>query len=77
MGVFTLSMTATIAAPSITFVNVVTALSGVGFAAITSTPNMLVTLYNSDREVRLGHLAILKSHQFQFSLCFKPYYRGR
>lgn len=51
MGVFTLSMTATIAAPSITFVNVVTALSGVGFAAITSTPNMLVTLYNSDRGV--------------------------
>lgn len=49
--IFAITMTATIAAPTVPFLNVVTALSGVGFAALTSTPNMLVTLYNSDRQV--------------------------
>lgn len=51
--IFAITMTATIAAPTVPFLNVVTALSGVGFAALTSTPNMLVTLYNSDRQVSL------------------------
>ena len=51
---FTLSMAATIFSPNIAFLNVVTAISGVGFAALTSTPNMLVTMYNSDRQVREG-----------------------
>lgn len=49
--IFAITMTATIAAPTVPFLNVVTALSGVGFAALTSTPNMLVTLYNSDRQL--------------------------
>lgn len=56
--IFTVTMAATILAPSVTFLNVVTALSGIGFAALTSTPNMLVTLYNSDRQVRAAVLYI-------------------
>lgn len=51
LTIFTITMAATIVAPSVAFLNVVTALSGVGFAALTSTPNMLVTLYNSDRQL--------------------------
>lgn len=51
LAIFTVTMAATIVSPSIVFLNVVTALSGVGFAALTSTPNMLVTMYNSDRQV--------------------------
>lgn len=51
--IFTVTMAATIVSPTVTFLNVVTALSGVGFAALTSTPNMLVTLYNSDRQLYL------------------------
>ncbi|XP_064086688.1 solute carrier family 45 member 3-like [Macrobrachium nipponense] len=48
---FALTMAATIVSPTMPFLNVVTALSGIGFAALTSTPNMLVTLYNSDRQL--------------------------
>ncbi|XP_071525491.1 solute carrier family 45 member 3-like [Panulirus ornatus] len=51
--IFTIAMAATIISPTITYLNVVTALSGIGFAALTSTPNMLVTLYNSDRHLYL------------------------
>ncbi|KAG0727469.1 Solute carrier family 45 member 3 [Chionoecetes opilio] len=49
--IFTLTMAVTIVVPSVAFLNAVTALSGIGFAALTSTPNMLVTLYNSDRQL--------------------------
>lgn len=48
---FSLTMLATILSPNIAFLNAATALSGIGFAALTSTPNMLVTLYNSDRQL--------------------------
>uniref|UniRef100_A0A0P4VX71 Solute carrier family 45 member 3 n=1 Tax=Scylla olivacea TaxID=85551 RepID=A0A0P4VX71_SCYOL len=48
---FSLTMLATIVSPNIAFLNAVTAMSGIGFAALTSTPNMLVTLYNSDRQL--------------------------
>ncbi|KAK4301984.1 hypothetical protein Pmani_025905 [Petrolisthes manimaculis] len=51
LAIFTVAMSATIVSPSIVFLNVVTALSGIGFAALTSTPNMLVTMYNSDRQL--------------------------
>lgn len=51
LAIFTVTMAATIVSPSIVFLNVVTAFSGVGFAALTATPNMLVTMYNSDRQV--------------------------
>ncbi|KAG7173139.1 Membrane-associated transporter protein-like 1 [Homarus americanus] len=51
--IFTITMAATIISPTVTFLNVVTALSGIGFAALTSTPNMLVTLYNTDRQLYL------------------------
>lgn len=49
--VFAVTMTATIVSPTMPFLNIVTALSGIGFAALTSTPNMLVTFYNSDRQL--------------------------
>lgn len=51
LAIFAATMAATIVSPSIVFLNVVTALSGIGFAALTSTPNMLVTLYNTDRQL--------------------------
>lgn len=66
--IFAITMTATIAAPTVPFLNVVTALSGVGFAALTSTPNMLVTLYNSDRQVSLQF--------FNFRIGFRLYENG-
>ncbi|XP_076069536.1 solute carrier family 45 member 3-like [Oratosquilla oratoria] len=47
--IFAFSMMATTVSPSVVFLNVVTAISGIGFAALTSTPNLLVTLYNSNR----------------------------
>ncbi|KAK7016764.1 hypothetical protein SK128_025697 [Halocaridina rubra] len=49
--IFAVTMAATIFSPTMPFLNIVTALSGIGFAALTSTPNMLVTLYNSDRQL--------------------------
>jgi len=49
--IFAVTMAATIISPTLAFLNTVTALSGIGFAALTSTPNMLVTLYNTDRQL--------------------------
>lgn len=51
LAIFAVTMAATIVSPTMAFLNTVTALSGIGFAALTSTPNMLVTLYNTDRQL--------------------------
>jgi len=51
LTIFAITMAATIVSPTLAFLNTVTALSGIGFAALTSTPNMLVTLYNTDRKM--------------------------
>ncbi|XP_045623898.1 solute carrier family 45 member 3 [Procambarus clarkii] len=58
--IFTVTMAATMISPTVTFLNIVTAMSGVGFAALTSTPNMLVTLYNSDRQLYLWDATTLE-----------------
>ncbi|CAL4181064.1 unnamed protein product [Meganyctiphanes norvegica] len=50
-AVFAVAMMATIVSPNIYFLIIVTSLSGIGFAAITSTPNTLVTLYNTNKQV--------------------------
>jgi len=51
IAVFTVATFATLVSPSIHFTVIVTTLSGVGFAAITSTPNTLVILYNTNKQM--------------------------
>lgn len=51
LAVFTICMTGTLLSNNLTFINILAALSGTGFAAITTVPYMLVTAYHSNKQV--------------------------
>ena len=48
---FGFSMTFTVAFPNVVVLNVCAAISGLGFAVITTIPNTLVTMYHNHPEV--------------------------
>lgn len=51
LAVFTLCMMGTLLSKNLVFINILAALSGTGFATITTIPYMLVSAYHNEPEV--------------------------